>query len=575
MIGVLCPADETATAEEFFELFKTPWEPHVAGRSYDVIITSGNSVPDINARLVLVFRSGTCSIDAEWGISLGACHEAAILEIGEFQVPVYGRVLTFQKIGEATACALLNGWVVGFSRALGNGCMGLRLGYDLFKEVQHLLSRGQPLEHSAVPTLDLHIDLVRRWILSAGLPLVEIPPVPARSRFMVCLTHDIDFIGIRRHRFDHTMWGFLFRAIVGALWRYLRGRLSADRLAQSWAAAASLPLVHLGWLKDFWLPFDWYLEAEKGLGATYYFIPFKSRAGEKVPSRNRERRAATYDISDLSDWIPRLQEAGCEIGVHGIDAWHSAEKGRAELLRISLATGGANLGIRMHWLLFNSDTARLIEEAGYDYDGTLGYNETPGYRAGTAQVYKPRGARRLLELPLHIQDGAIFFPQRLDLREAEAWKLCSVFIEHVRTHGGVLTILWHDRSHGPERFWGNFYLRLLRRLKDFDVWFGTASQVVEWFRARRAVTFERYLDSAGTERVVSRCEGVRPARPLILRIHRPLRERTPVESDATPSDVPWSGEHDVDVSALIHSEPIESPSSARCPDGQIARETSG
>jgi hypothetical protein len=575
MIGVLCPADEAAAAEEFFQLFKTPWEFHEKGRSYDVVITTVSSVPECDARLRLVFGSVTCSTDADWGVQPGAGQHTAVLEIAEYRVPAYGDVLTFEGTDEGEACVLSERQVAGFSKDFGNGKKGLRLGYDLFKEVQHLLSHGQPLEHSAVPTLDLHIDLVRRWILNAGLPLVEIPPFPAGSSFMVCLTHDIDFIGIRCHRFDHTMWGFLFRATVGAFWRYLRGRLRLECLTQCWAAAASLPLVYLGWLKDFWLPFDWYLEVEKGLGATYYFIPFKSRPGEKVPSRNRERRAAAYDVSDLSDWIPRLQAAGCEIGVHGIDAWHSAEKGEAELLRISVATGEANLGIRMHWLLFNYDTPRLVEDAGYDYDATHGYNETPGYRAGTAQVYKPRGARRLLELPLHIQDGAIFYPQRLNLREPEAWKLCSVFIEHVRIHGGVLTILWHDRSHGPERFWGSFYLRLLGRLKDFDVWFGTAGEVVEWFRARRSVTFERYLDPAGTERLVGRCEGARPVRPLVLRIHRPLREETPVESDATRSDVPWSGEHDVDVSALIHSKPIESPSSAGCPGGtdrQIARE---
>ena len=149
-----------------------------------------------------------------------------------------------------------------------------------------------------------------------------------------------------------------------------------------------------------------------------------------------------------------------------------------------------------------------------------GYNETPGYRTGTGQVYRPAGARQLLELPLHIQDGALFFPQRLDLSEREAWELCASFTQHARTHGGVLTILWHDRSHGPERFWGEFYARLIAELKTLDAWFGTAGDVVEWFRARRTVTFERCPTPAGPERVFARLRGPRPVRPFVLRVHR-------------------------------------------------------
>jgi len=97
----------------------------------------------------------------------------------------------------------------------------------------------------------------------------------------------------------------------------------------------------------------------------------------------------------------------------------------------------------------------------------------------------------LLELPLHIQDGALFYPQRLDLTESEAQARCHSLIAQASRLGGVLTLLWHDRSHGPERFWGDFYLELLRTLRARNVWFGTAGQVVGWFQKRREVQFER------------------------------------------------------------------------------------
>ena len=34
-----------------------------------------------------------------------------------------------------------------------------------------------------------------------------------------------------------------------------------------------------------------------------------------------------------------------------------------------------------------------LEKAGFSYDSTVGYNETIGYRAGTAQVFKHPGRR--------------------------------------------------------------------------------------------------------------------------------------------------------------------------------------
>jgi hypothetical protein len=551
MIGVIFEAAESVAVEEFFQLFKTPWEPFVAGRSYEVLVTTVSSVPECEAWLKLVFRSGSSSIDAQWGLGWGAIKESTVLEMGDQRLPVYGEVLTFKE--DAGACVFADGGVAGITKEFTDGRRAVRLGYDLFKEVHHILLYGQPLKYSNFPTLDLHIDWVRQWILQAGVPLVEIPPLPARKSFIVCLTHDIDFIGIRRHCLDHTMWGFLVRATLGASIRLLRGRIGLGHLARCWGAVATLPLVYLGWLKDFWSPFEWYLKVEKGLRATYYIIPFKDRAGDKVPSRHPGRRATAYDVSDLSGWIQRLLRADCDIGVHGIDAWHSPEKGKAERLRIDSVAGEPTVGIRMHWLLADGDSVRAIEEAGYDYDGTVGYNEVPGYRAGTGQVYRPHGARRLLELPLHIQDGALFYPRRLNLSEDEAWKMCKKFIEHARAHGGVLTILWHDRSHCPERLWGNFYERLVTALKASDVWFGTAKEVVTWFRARRSVTFERCPDSVGGDRIFARCQGATPRHPFVLRSHFPPGETSPVDPVSSQNDAVWSGESDADLFALIQS----------------------
>ncbi len=102
--------------------------------------------------------------------------------------------------------------------------------------------------------------------------------------------------------------------------------------------------------------------------------------------------------------------AGCEVGLHGIDAWLDSSKGREELEEIRSLTGNSEIGVRMHWLYYDQQSPVALEKAGAAYDSTIGYNETVGYRAGTTQVYKPLEANRLLELPLHVMDTALFYP---------------------------------------------------------------------------------------------------------------------------------------------------------------------
>ena len=543
MIGVISKPHQVQVVEEFFELFKTPWEVYRPGQAYDVIIATADTIPQVSSKLTVIYGTATKDVDAYFGVVAGERQQRAVLTQPASVFPVYGGLLTFSEYGQGIPCITADSGIAGVRIGEPESIV-IRLGYDLFDEVQLLLVAGQPVDQAFTPTLEIHIRMLRQWILEAGIPLIEIPPAPAGHSFAVCLTHDIDFVGIRNHRFDHSMWGFVYRATIGSVGRLFAGRLSVKNLLRNWAAVASLPLVYAGWKKDFWEPFEWYLEVEKSIPATYFLIPRKRYPGEKVPGRHAARRATGYDINDLTHQTKVLLHRGCEIGVHGIDAWHSADKGREELITTVAVAHDANPGIRMHWLLRDENTPSLLERAGYAYDSTFGYNETVGYRCGVSQVFRPIGATKLLELPLHIQDGALFYPQRLDLSPADAEKLCHVLIDNAGKFGGVLTLLWHDRSHAPERFWGGFYVRLLKTLTSLDAWFGTASQVVGWFRKRRKVHFEKVQTPDG-ERIRLRYEGREIDPPLRIRVYRPECRRVAEESSGEPTaefvDIPWNG----------------------------------
>ncbi len=553
MIGVIPKGSQLPVVEEFFELFKTPWELYRPGQVYDVVIATTDEVPEVNARLLLVYGPNIKSIDERIGTGVTERRERAVISDGAASLPIYGEIATFAGSSIGTCCVGASCGIVGL-RVCASESTVLRLGYDLFEEVKLVLANGQPVEQAHIPTLDIHIRMLRNWILNEGISVLEIPPAPAGHSFVVCLTHDIDFVGIRNHKFDHTMWGFLYRSTVGAIQKLLRGRISLTRFLNTWRAAASLPFVYLGWAKDFWEPFQWYLDIERELSATYFLIPFKGRAGEKVPGAHAARRAATYDLDELSNSIAILSAANCELGVHGIDAWHSVEKGCAERSRLGEITGEPVIGIRMHWLLQDANTPSLLEQAGFAYDSSVGYNDAIGYRTGTGQVYRPLGARKLLELPLHIQDGALFYPQRLDLSDPEAEKRCRALIDNASEFGGVLTLIWHDRSHAPERFWGDFYIKLVQELKSFGPWFATAGQVVGWFQKRRAVRFERTPDSTGV-RAMSELETKEITSSLTLRINRPSSatgDGKASTQSARVEDFCWDGKNVIDFSSNLH-----------------------
>ena len=69
MIGVLLKSSEKHAVEEFFQLFKTPWEFFVPGRGYEVVISDHADAADIDTRLVILLRGGfsdSSSSGTEW-----------------------------------------------------------------------------------------------------------------------------------------------------------------------------------------------------------------------------------------------------------------------------------------------------------------------------------------------------------------------------------------------------------------------------------------------------------------------------------------------------------------------------
>jgi hypothetical protein len=521
LIGVIANSAEHDVVCEFFELFKTPWEFYQHDRQYEVLLCDGSGdFAKNDAKLVLIYSSGNFAFDFPEAIEIASRKRNRTLLHRGARLPIYGDGITFRENGTDLLIDEESRQTAMRQYKSPDGVV-VRIGYDLFGEFSSLLTEGQPAACADIPTLELHIALLRDLIVTSGVSLVEVPPVPNGYRFIACLTHDVDHPSIVQHKWDHTVFGFLYRAIFGSLSNFFRGRIPVRNLLTNWAAALKLPFVHMGFANDFWRDFeDRYRELENGLCSTFFVIPFKNYPGSDFEGLAPKFRASRYGAKDIAGTIGKILAAGCEVGLHGIDAWTDSSKGLEELEEIRRLTGISETGVRMHWLYYDLQSPIALEQAGAAYDSTIGYRETVGYRAGTTQVYKPLQATRLLELPMHVMDTALFYPAYLGLSSRQATTLVHRMVDNAVDFGGCVTINWHDRSLAPERVWDACYRELVQDMKNRGAWFATARQATSWFRKRRSVVFE--MDRVGTDATRPRAsvDGSDNLPGLLLRTHK-------------------------------------------------------
>jgi hypothetical protein len=546
MIGVLCNEIERDAVGEFFELFKTPWEFYDSSGNYEVVLSTCKVIPEINSRLIIIYSSDATQFDTQRGYSLSRCSTGVVSGEGEFNLVIYGSLSSVKGEGR-TLLGLSEGKRVAIEIPEKDQLF-IRVGYNLFQEAIFLLTYGQPADNSLEPTLDNHIYLLRTWIVASGITLIEIPPVPYGHSLIACITHDVDFAGIRYHKLDRTFWGFLYRALVTSPLEVMRGNSSMDRMLKNLKAVFKLPLIYMGIVKDFWNEFETYTQIDAEDHSTFYIIPYKKYPGAKFMGIFSRHRATQYDINDITDEVKSLRAQGFEIGLHGVDAWHNVENAKQELKRIVEVTGQDRIGIRMHWLYFDGDSPSILEQAGFDYDSTCGFNESIGFKNGSSQPFRPQGATRLLELPMVIQDTALFYPRRMRLNETQAWEICKIVLNNVIKVGGVVVLSWHTRSLSPERLWGEFYKKLLDELRNQKAWFGSALQVVDWFRQRRSVVFGASQVQENQINIQFQCESIILGPRMCLRIHLPQKVSQKNQNNQSSFiDLPYMGESQVQI----------------------------
>jgi hypothetical protein len=233
-----------------------------------------------------------------------------------------------------------------------------------------------------------------------------------------------------------------------------------DNLRNAWKAPAKAALTQghvLGFGQEVWRhltqPDAWdNLEAvaatTAGYGAksTFFILPEHKPGPDGTPN-------ADYVLSaPLLQRLETLAARGAEIALHG--SIGTAEQIK-QLLQEQKKLSVPSFGLRFHYLRWEPrHTPFLVEEAGVDYDSTLGFAEHFGFRHSFCHPFYPFNFRqgtehRFLEIPLNVMDATLHHPNYLQLQPAEIVPALLPMLAEIERFGGVATVLWHNENFDP------------------------------------------------------------------------------------------------------------------------------
>ena len=192
----------------------------------------------------------------------------------------------------------------------------------------------------------------------------------------------------------------------------------------------------------------------------------------------------------VRDVMNELAQAGFDIGLHGSSA-SATDPTLLSAQRAVLedAVGAEVRTIRQHWLHWDVRVTPAAQAAaGFTADSTLGFNRNVGFRAGTSFPFflstpDPFRAVDVLEVPLIVQESALFAANALELDESLAREVVETLVDRVATVGGVFAMLIHPHSLLDDRV-TSLYTWLLDYALERGAWVTSVAQVDSWWRRR-------------------------------------------------------------------------------------------
>ena len=317
------------------------------------------------------------------------------------------------------------------------------------------------------PPVNRYVILFKRWLKKVmGINTRWV--LPEEKKAAIILSHDVDTIDINFASYR--------RFIANKYWEEKKPLKFMKALVQT-LNSDIMNILSKEDYECFGKIMD--VEEESGVHSTFFFSAYL----------NFEQRLGANNVKYLIDTpgtrrtFEEMKQRGFEIGLHSsYESGSSAVLLKEEKERLEEVTGVDCCGIRHHaWHIGNPpwETFQRQALAGLKYDSSFAFNDEPGYRLGVALPFHPWHEADLLdiiEVPVGIMDGALFYQEGMDVDRAIA--IISSAIDSLKIHEGVMAIDWHNYTSYPGnkqyRMWGDTYLELLKLLRsNRDVWVGS------------------------------------------------------------------------------------------------------
>ena len=288
---------------------------------------------------------------------------------------------------------------------------------------------------SGRPIVDEYVELL--WEALRHLwPQLKRKP----GTFALRLTHDV----------DHPLWSLDKNAVA-----LLMASASDVALRRSWKLASqrwrSFRLAgREDYREDPYNTFDFIMDLSERIGVKSAFF---LKGGCTSPAHDSEYSLNTPWARAL---LRNIAERGHEIGIHpSFETFGDCAAISREFLTVRRACEEEGIrqsvwGGRQHYLRWsNPITWQSWEDAGLQFDSTLGFPEVIGFRCGTSHEYPcynlvSRKRLKLRERPLIVMDTTLYSYMRLG--EQELIDATLGLAATSRRFGGEFTLLWHNSN---------------------------------------------------------------------------------------------------------------------------------
>jgi hypothetical protein len=267
------------------------------------------------------------------------------------------------------------------------------------------------------------------------------------------VSHDIDHLSLSEHYLkDLIVPKYFVRSFI----EFFSGLISFSELYYRFLDVFKNQWQHIeelhGFNKAHFVPTTYFIGVNNGIGLSY------SRANAAI-------------------WIKKMNELGCDVGVHGIE-FENFEKINAEYLMFKNLSGQAQFGTRMHYIRTNPNTFLNMSAAGYLFDSSeMGF--TKPYRIGN-----------MWEFPFQIMDGYII--EKPKQWQSKTFKQSCEETQRIidKAFEGNLPYLgidFHDRYFSDtHKTWKDWYRWLIEYLVSQDIPFVNFRQAINELEGSRS-----------------------------------------------------------------------------------------